>query len=98
MKDAKLARQLARATWLVLVASFVLMTRWPLAPSHRAIALGALTVGFVVMNLPVVLGLIESRTLADTKAFRAVAIGLALRIAALIAVIAVIALVGWGVR
>jgi hypothetical protein len=80
--DPKLARQLARATWLVLVAAGVLLTRFPLDAVYERLALAALLVAVVVMNAPVVVGLHRSRAQSRTPAYRAVAVALGLRLLA----------------
>lgn len=86
--DPKLARQLARATWLVLVVAGVLLTRFPVAPGVERIALAALLATVVVLNAPVVNGLYQTRDESGSAAWRAVAIALALRIVATAGVLA----------
>ena len=86
--DPKLARQLARASWVVLVAAAVLLTRFPLAPAWERGAIAALLALTVVLNAPVVNGLIQSRAESASPAWRAVAAALVLRVAATIGVVA----------
>ncbi|HJL14583.1 MAG TPA: hypothetical protein RMH99_02935 [Sandaracinaceae bacterium LLY-WYZ-13_1] len=85
--DPKLARQLARFTWLVLVGAGVLLTRFPLAPSWERLALAGVIAAVVVMNAPVAVGLYRSRDEAETAPFRAVALAFGLRVLATAAVV-----------
>jgi hypothetical protein len=82
LHDPKLARQLARATWVVLVAAFVLLTRFQFGASTMRLLLAGLIVAVGALNTPVVLGLWQSRPHAHTAAFRFVAVALAMRLAA----------------
>lgn len=77
--DPHLARRLARATWVLLVAAFVLLTRFDAGPVVEHTALGALVVVVGVLNAPVAVGLYKSRSESHTRAFRMVAVALLLR-------------------
>lgn len=85
--DPKLARQLARASWLVLVAAAVLLTRFPLPPTWERVAIAGLIVVTIVLNAPVISGLMQSRDEASSAAWRAVAVALALRVAGTVGVV-----------
>lgn len=91
MDDPKLARQLARGTWIVLVASFVLLTRFPLEPTLENAAVAVLLVVFCVLNAPVAIGLQKTWTQRGLPAWRAIAVAFGFRVMALAAVIAVVA-------
>ena len=82
IEDPKLARTLARLSWMVLVGAFVILTRWRLSPTGQDAALGILVATVLTLNLPIVVGLRKSLEHTHTKAFRAVALMLVLRIAA----------------
>ena len=88
--DPKLARQLARFSWVTLVVAFVLLTRAPLAPTHESAALGALIALFAALNAPVAVGLSHTRAQSGTPAWRAIAVGFAFRVIALVAVVALV--------
>lgn len=91
MEDPKLARRLARASWVVLVVGFVLLTRFPLPRSGENAALGGLLAIFALLNLPVGLGLYETRAQSASPAYRAVALALTVRVLTAIGVIALLA-------
>jgi hypothetical protein len=82
LDDPHLARRFARVHWLVLVASFVLMTRFELDLGVRRIWVAAMIAVLVLLNAPVAFGLHNSRAEAHTRPFRMVAFALALRVAA----------------
>lgn len=86
--DPKLARQLARFTWVLLVTAAVLLTRFRLEATYERLALASLLVAVVVMNAPVVVGLYRSRAESGTAPFRAVAVALGLRLVATVGVVA----------
>ncbi len=90
MDDPKLARQLARGTWIVLVAAFVMLTRFPLEPTLESAALAGLIVLFCVLNAPVAIGLSKTRDQAGHPAWRAIALAFGFRVVSLVAVIAVV--------
>jgi hypothetical protein len=91
IEDPKLARTLARLSWMVIVGGFVILTRWRLSGAAEDGALGIVIATVLTMNLPVVVGLQKSLEHTRTRAFRVVALMLILRIAAL-------AWVVWAVR
>ena len=91
MEDPRIARTMARFSWVVLVVGFVLLARNPLEPTLQRAALGGLIAVIAVMNVPVVLGLYGTRAQARSAAYRAVAISLGLRVLATIAVVALVA-------
>lgn len=79
MDDPHLARRLARATWLVLVATFVLLTRFEVESSIEPLVLALVVMVVGGLNAPVALGLYKSRREAHTPAFRMVAFALLVR-------------------
>jgi hypothetical protein len=82
LDDPKLARRLARATWVILVATFVVATRYSFEAWIRHIVVAVLLAVVVVFNAPVVVGLHKSRAESGTTAFKLVAASLIARIAA----------------
>lgn len=82
LDDPHLARRFARVHWLVLVATFVVMTRFSLELELRRVVVGAMIAVLVLLNAPVAFGLHKSRAEAHTRPFRMVAFALALRVAA----------------
>lgn len=85
--DPKLARRLARASWVLLMATGVLLTRLRLEEPYERLALASMLVAMVVMNAPVVVGLHRSRAYAGTAPFRAVALALGIRLIATVGVV-----------
>lgn len=83
IEDPKLARTLARITWVVLVGSFVLITKFRLEGAALSGALAGLITVVLAMNAPVLVGLWKSRDHSRTKAYRLVAFTLVLRVCAL---------------
>lgn len=82
-EDGKVARTLGRFSWVVLVAAFVIGTRFaPADPSLRWIVPAVLVAAIAVMSFPSALGLWHTRAGASTRAWRLVAISLAARILA----------------
>lgn len=75
----------------MLVVGFVLLTRFPLPPSSENAALGGLLAVFAFLNLPVGLGLYETRAQSASPAYRAVALALTVRVLTGIAVVALLA-------
>lgn len=90
-EDPKVARTLSRASWVVLVAALVLLTRWRLPEDLRWLGPIGVVVVVGVMTFPTVLGLAKSQQHAGTKPYRVVAV-------ALLAKIAATAWVAWLVR
>jgi hypothetical protein len=82
LDDPKLARRLARATWVILVATFVVATRYSFEAWIRHIVVAVLLAVVVVFNAPVVVGLHKSRSESGTTAFKLVAASLIARIGA----------------
>ena len=87
LDDPKLARALSRYPWLVLVGSFVLITKFRLDGAALHAAIGGLITVVLAMNVPVLLGLLKSRAHAHTKAYKLVAFLFVLRVSALAMVI-----------
>jgi len=80
--NAKIARTLGRLTWGVLVAGFVLGTRFSDVAGLRFVLPVALVVVVAVMSFPTALGLSKSRQHQHTRAFRLVLFVLLARLAA----------------
>lgn len=80
--DPHIARRLARATWMVLVAAFVLLTRYDFGASAERGAIAAVIFAIGMLNAPVAIGLWKSRGEASSRAFRAVALALGMRVLA----------------
>lgn len=81
LRDPKLARTLSRFSWVVLVAAFVLLTRFDTGEREPLLLLG-LAVTVVALNAPVMYGLSISQKEGATKAYRVVALMLIFRLAA----------------
>ena len=79
LEDPRIARQLGRAHWVVLIVGFVLLTRFPVPSPWDYAALAGLLVVLTLMNVPVAYGLRMSREHAQTKAYKAVAFALGMR-------------------
>ena len=79
--DPKLARTLSRASWVVIVAGLVLLTRFPLGDAEPFALLGFVA-AVLAMNGPVIYGLSISGGDSGTKAYRAVTVALLARIGA----------------
>jgi hypothetical protein len=79
LDDPHLARTLARYTWAVVVAVFVLATRFDFGVAGTFALVGALVLATAVLNAPVVLGLWRSRAYSHTRPFRIVAFTLLVR-------------------
>ena len=90
-EDPKLARTLSRASWVVLVAALVLLTRWRLPEDLRWLGPIGVVVIVGVMIFPTALGLAKSQRHAQSQPYRAVAV-------ALLAKIFATAWVAWLVR
>jgi hypothetical protein len=82
LDDPRLARRLARFTWVLLVAVFVVLTRFDFGDSVERVALAGLITVVGLLNAPVMVGLWRSRDESRTSAFRLVAFALALRLLA----------------
>ncbi len=82
LEDPRLARRFARVTWFVLVATFVLLTRFDFGATMEQALLAVLIVVVGVLNAPVVVGLGKSREHSHTRAFRLVVLALVMRLAA----------------
>ncbi len=80
-RDPKLARTLSRSSWVVLVAAFVLLTRFDAGPAEPWALLGLVAL-MLTLNAPVMYGLSVSRADSGTRAYRAVAVLLLLRLGA----------------
>ena len=85
-EDPRLARQLARLSWLVVAAGFFLTEPGAYGSWSTALALGGMTAVAVVLNFPVALGLYQTRHASASGAWRAVAFGLLARTATCIGV------------
>ncbi|MCB9594470.1 MAG: hypothetical protein H6719_17185 [Sandaracinaceae bacterium] len=82
-EDPKVARTLGRFTWVVMVAAFVVGTRFPTTdPLQRNIVPGVLVVAVSVMSFPTALGLYKTRSQSSLRAYRLLAVSLAVKILA----------------
>lgn len=91
LRDPHLARRLARASWVVLVAAFVLLTRFDPGSALRHAAVAFVVVLVFALNVPVMVGLYESRAESHTPAFRMVAFALLVRLLATVWICALVA-------
>lgn len=82
LDDPRVARRLARFTWVALVTAFVLLTRFDYGSTATRLAVAGLIMAVGVLNAPVVFGLWKSRAEADTLPFRLVALALGVRVLA----------------
>lgn len=87
-EDATVARKLGRFTWVVIVAAFVIGTRFEARdPGLRLVVPIALGVAVALMSAPTALGLYHTRAQASLRAYRLVALSLVARILATVWVI-----------
>ena len=88
VKNPRVARRLASATWAVLVIGFFAITGRGAQPTY--IGVGVLVTLVALMQVPVLYGLHASRAQRATKAYRVVAIALSLRVVATAAITVVL--------
>jgi len=81
-EDPKKARTLGRLAWMVLVAGFVIGTRFVSDGPGRMVVAGALVLVVGVMSFPTALGLWHTRAQSDTPMYRWLALSFVLRVAA----------------
>lgn len=77
--DPHIARRLARSTWIVLVAAFVLLTRFDFGSSVERAAVALVIFVVALLNAPVILGLYKSKSESHSRPFRMVAFALGMR-------------------
>jgi hypothetical protein len=82
LDDPRLARRFARVHWIVLVAVFVVITRFDFGATGETLILGAMLSAVCFLNAPVIVGLYKSRAESGTRAYRVVALALVMRVIA----------------
>jgi hypothetical protein len=83
LDDPKLARRFGRVSWVLLGATFVLVTKFDFGDALEHVILGAMLTAWLLLNAPVMVGLYKCRDQAHTNPYKGIAIALAMRFVAL---------------